>query len=149
MFDDLEKFIRQILNQEGFELIELVLRGIDSSRIIECYVDRDGGITAGDCAQINRNISDRIRMKYSDVDPDSFRLIVSSPGIGRPLKTEKDFSRNEGKRVNLEYLSEGNKLCLDGIIVRSHEDSVDIKTGNKIVNIILSSIQKAKIKIKW
>ena len=67
---------------------------------LRAYIDKPGGITVNDCEAVSRRLSDILDEK--DFIEDSYVLEVSSPGLGRPLKKEKDYKRNLGKEVAQE-----------------------------------------------
>ena len=66
---------------------------------LRAYIDKPGGITVNDCEAVSRRLSDILDEK--DFIEDSYVLEVSSPGLGRPLKKEKDYKRNLGKEVEI------------------------------------------------
>ena len=63
------------------------------------YIDKPGGITVDDCEAVSRRFSDILDEK--DYIEDSYIFEVSSPGLGRPLKKEKDFQRSLGEDVEI------------------------------------------------
>ena len=66
---------------------------------LRCYIDKEGGITVDDCEVISRLLGEWLDKE--DFIEDSYILEVSSPGLGRPLKKEKDFARSIGKDVEI------------------------------------------------
>ena len=67
--------------------VEYVREGSDY--ILRVYIDKEGGFTVDDCEMVSRRLSDWLDKE--DFIDDSYILEVSSPGLGRPLKKEKDF----------------------------------------------------------
>ena len=63
-------------------------------------IDKPGGITIDDCEKISRALSDQLDEK--NFIEESYILEVSSPGLGRPLKKEKDFVRSQGESVDVK-----------------------------------------------
>ena len=63
------------------------------------YIDKPGGITVNDCETVSRAFSDRL--DEDDFIEDSYIMEISSPGLDRPLKKEKDFARSIGKLVEI------------------------------------------------
>ena len=70
------------------------------SYFLKVYVDKIGGITLDDCQKMSKELS----RKLDDEDPisEEYYLEVSSPGLDRPLKTDKDLNRNLGRDVELK-----------------------------------------------
>lgn len=74
---------------------------------LRAYIDKDGGITVDDCETISRKLGEWL--DEEDFISDSYILEVSSPGLGRPLKKEKDFVRSMGKDVEVRLYKPLNK----------------------------------------
>jgi len=145
----LETLTEGILAQEGFELVELVIRGSFSSRVLQFFVDKDRGVTIDDCVHLSRKLSDFLDMEAVDLIPWNYRLEVSSPGLDRPLKTRKDFMKNQGRKISLSFFSEGTKKYVEGTILKTSDELLYVQASDETISVPFSSIQKAKIKLKW
>ena len=66
---------------------------------LRAYIDKEGGITVDDCEIVSRAFSDRLDAE--DFIDDAYIMEVSSPGLGRPLKKEKDYKRSMGKELEI------------------------------------------------
>lgn len=77
--------------------VEYVKEG--SSWYLRAYIDKPGGITVDDCEAVSRRLSDLLDQE--DFIEDAYILEVSSPGLGRPLKKDKDFARSIGEEVEI------------------------------------------------
>lgn len=91
--------IEPILEEMGIELVDVEYLSEGGRWILRIYVDREGGITLDDCVRVSREIEDVIEVR--DFFRNSYVLEVSSPGLNRPLKKEKDFLRAVGKKVSI------------------------------------------------
>lgn len=80
----------------GFELVDVEYVKEAGNWYLRAYIDKPGGIAVDDCEVISRALSDKL--DEEDYIEDSYILEVSSPGLGRPLKKDKDFQRSIGKR---------------------------------------------------
>ncbi|MDD2752300.1 MAG: ribosome maturation factor RimP [Candidatus Omnitrophica bacterium] len=141
---ELTDIISAFFTQENLELVELSFRREGSSMVLRILVDRiEGGITVGDCAFLNREISRVLDEK--NIISQGYLLEVSSPGIDRPLKSKNDFLRCKNKEVRffLNEMVEG-KLEWMGRIKEADEDSVSIEVNGKVLRILFSQINKAK-----
>lgn len=102
--EDYEKRTEQLLmpmvDEHGFELVDVEYVKEGSNWYLRAYIDKPGGITIDDCEVISRALSDRLDAE--DYISDSYILEVSSPGLSRPLKKEKDFARSIGKLVEVK-----------------------------------------------
>ena len=94
---------------------------------LRAYVDKPGGITINDLESVSRQLSDLLDEK--DFISVSYILEVSSPGLGRPLKKERDFDRSIGEEVEVHlYRSlNGNKQYV-GLLKSYDKDTITIET---------------------
>ena len=143
----LETLVKGTLEGEGFELVDLIVRGSPTSRLVQFFVDREGGVTVDDCVHLNRSLS--TVLDTEDLNLGSYRLEVSSPGVARPLKTERDFSKNAGRRVSVSVLAGDGKERVEGVILRADSDSVYIQSDKETVAVPFSSIVKASVALQW
>ena len=93
------ELIMPIIESCGFELVDLEYVKEGSSKYLRAYIDKPGGITVDDCELVSRAANDILDEK--DFVEDSYVFEVSSPGLGRPLKKEKDFARSIGEEVEI------------------------------------------------
>lgn len=94
-----EELILPILEKMNFELVDVEYVKEGSIWYLRAYIDKEGGITINDCEAVARQMNELLDQE--DFIPDSYTFEVSSPGLGRPLKKEKDFVRNMGKEVEI------------------------------------------------
>ena len=94
-----ENLILPILERMDFELVDVEYVKEGSNWYLRAYIDKEGGITINDCEAVAREMNELLDAE--DFIPDSYTFEVSSPGLGRPLKKEKDFVRNMGKEIEI------------------------------------------------
>ena len=87
----------------GFELVDVEYLSTHGKWVLRLYIDRDGGVTLEDCARVSREIGDLIDVK--DIIVHNYVLEVSSPGLDRPLKKEKDFEHAIGKKIKVKTVA--------------------------------------------
>lgn len=147
LINKLRDLISRCLNGANIELVDLTYSYIGRNLILRVLVSRtDGGITVGECALLNRKIGallEEEKMIGSD-----YTLEVSSPGLDRPLKTQKDFSRCMNKEAVffLNDLIDG-KCQWQGKINKVSQDRVFVRTLENILEIPLEKINKAQLVI--
>lgn len=95
--------VEAVLDEMGFELVDVEFLAKQSRWVLGLYIDKPGGVTIDDCAQVSREIGYLIDVK--DVIDHEYVLEVSSPGLNRPLKKERDFRWARGKRVKVKMLA--------------------------------------------
>jgi ribosome maturation factor RimP len=143
---EIRKSFEDEIQGMGFELVDFKLNISNRESLIILFVDKDGGITVNECGKISRSISDLIFRKA--LFERNYRLEVSSPGLDRPLITKRDFERNVGRDVVLEYKNEVEVKRIEGKIL-SADDELILEKGNDIISVSFDKISRGKIKLKW
>ena len=121
-----EEILLPIVEKNGFELwdVEYVKEG--GNWYLRAYIDKPGGINVENCEVVSRELSDILDEK--DYIDEAYILEVSSPGLGRPLKKEKDFARSIGKEVEIRtYRMVDKQKEFTGILVEYDKNSVTIE----------------------
>ena len=98
--------VEPILGEMRFELVDVEYLSKHGRWVLRLYVDREGGVTIDDCARLSGEIGDLIDVK--DVIKHEYVLEISSPGLNRPLKKERDFIWATGKRVKVRMVEAVN-----------------------------------------
>jgi ribosome maturation factor RimP len=88
-----------LLEAEGMELIHVECLKAKSRWIVRIYMDKEGGVTIDDCAEISNQLGDVLDVH--DVPPGAYTMEVSSPGLDRPLTKDKDFLKYRGSKVRV------------------------------------------------
>ena len=92
---------------------------------LRAYIDKPGGINVDDCEVISRAFSDLLDKE--DFIEDTYILEVSSPGLGRPLKKDKDFARSIGEEVEVRlYRPLNHQKEFTGILKAWDEKTVTL-----------------------
>ncbi len=122
-----ERFLLPLLAEHNFELVDVEYVKEGGNWYLRTYIDKEGGITVDDCAVISRTLSDWLDKE--DFIADSYTLEVSSPGLGRPLKKDKDFERSMGEDVELRlYKPRDKQKEFAGILKGYDRETVTIET---------------------
>ena len=120
-----ENLFLPITQKHGFELVDVEYVREVGVWYLRCYIDKVGGITVDDCEVISRLLGEWLDKE--DFIEDSYILEVSSPGLGRPLKKEKDFARSIGKDVEIRlYKAIDKQKEFTGTLTSYDADSVTI-----------------------
>jgi len=121
-----EALLKPITDSGGFELVDVEYVKEGGTWYLRSYIDKEGGITINDCETVSRALSEQLDAK--DFIEDAYIMEVSSPGLGRPLKKEKDYLRSVGKALELRTYRafEGQKEFY-GILETFDDESVTIK----------------------
>ena len=119
----LQERLEPIVVDHGVELVDLELGGSRSQPLLRILVHKEPGISLDLCESISREVAD-----YLDVDdpiPGRYRLEVTSPGLDRPLNTDKDFRRAQNRLLKIVMTTGKNyrgrlidwdetRLCIEG-----------------------------------
>lgn len=109
--------IRAQIEKLGAELVDISLQRSSGRQVLAVTADKSGGITLEDCAEINRRLGayfDELQTEGSQgFFASRYFLEVSSPGLDRPLKTEKDFTKAVGGRLRFVYRDEAGRVLDD------------------------------------
>lgn len=128
-----EQLILPILNEKQFELVDVEYVKEAGDWYLRAYIDKPGGITIDDCEAVSRKLSDLL--DEADFIPDAYILEVSSPGLTRPLKKDRDYDRNIGKPVEIKlFKAFSGRKEITADLVSYDKDTVTVsEDGNEIV----------------
>lgn len=108
-----EQLILPVLTELGMELVDVEFQKEGQGWVLRLFIDREGGVTLDDCAAVSREVSTLLDVE--DLIATAYHLEVSSPGLDRPLKKERDYERFAGRLVKVKTYE---RLDPDG---RGHE----------------------------
>jgi ribosome maturation factor RimP len=121
-----EELITPIIQENEFELVDIEYVKEGSDFYLRAYIDKPGGIDVLDCEKVSRAFSPLL--DEHDFIEDAYILEVSSPGLGRPLKKDKDFKRNIGKDIEFKsYKSIDGKKEFFGTLTSFDGDTFTVE----------------------
>lgn len=125
-----EQLLTPIVEEYGFELVDVEYVKEGSTWYLRSYIDKPGGISIDDCEKVSRRLSDLLDQE--DFIEDAYIMEVSSPGLGRPLKKEKDFRRSLGEEVEIRtYRMVDKQKEFTGILKDYDENTVTITLADE------------------
>lgn len=138
-----------IIEDLGYELVDLEFIKENGNRILRFYIWKPEGITIDDCQYISEIVGEKL--DEIDVIQESYYLEVSSPGLDRPLKTDKDLNRNLGKDIEVSlYKNLDGKKKIVGELVDFNDDKIVVKEENsKLIEIERQLISKIVLAVKF
>ena len=116
-----EALLAPLLEEHRFELVDVEFVKEAGTWFLRAYIDKPGGIMIDDCELVSRAFGDLLDQE--DFIEESYILEVSSPGLGRPLKKEKDFARSIGREVEIRLFKPLNKEKEFFGILKSYDGS--------------------------
>lgn len=137
---DLSSLLETTLAGLGYELVDAERAG--RSGLVRVYIDKPGGINLDDCATVSNHLSRVLTVENVSYE----RLEVSSPGLDRPLKKERDFERFTGQkvRVKLRVPQEGQRN-FTGVLKQTRAGKVELEVEGKVVAFDLANLDKARL----
>lgn len=133
-----------LANELGCEVADVEFVKEGSEWFLRIFVDREGGVDLDFCEVFSRRLSEVLDEK--DPITQAYRLEVSSPGIERPLKKEKDFVRFSGEKIKVSLFEaiDGQKQLI-GTLLGLDEGKIILQIEDKSYTIALKDISKANL----
>ena len=144
-----EALLLPIVEEKGYELVDVEYVKEGSNWYLRAYVEKEGVRTINDLEAVSRKLSDLL--DEEDFISDAYILEVSSPGLGRPLKKDKDFDRSIGEEIEIHlYRSiDGNKQYV-GLLKSYNKETITIETedGDEI-NVDRTNVSLVRLTIDF
>jgi len=123
-----QAILEPIVDELGFELVDVEYVKEGQDWFLRAYIDKEGGISVNDCETVSRRLE--AQLDAQDFISGAYILEVSSPGLTRALKKEKDFIRNLGKPVEVRTFKpvDGAKEFI-GDLLKYDDDSIVLDVG--------------------
>ncbi len=121
-----EELVQPLLDERNFELwdVEYVKEGQDY--FLRIFIDKPGGITIDDCVDISRAMNEILDREDYISDPYTFE--VSSPGLGRQIKNDRQMEKSIGEDVEVRtYKAIDKQKQFEGVLVKFDKDTVTIR----------------------
>lgn len=144
----IRRIAEEVITDPALFIVEVSVRGVKGSRVIEIFVDSDNNIDIDMLASLNREIG--FLLETEDFIDGKYRLNVSSPGLDRPLAFPRQFRKNAGRQLKVKLrLPDGNKT-VQGTLATINDDFVELQLKNgDLQKITFDSIEEAKIILPW
>ncbi|MFW5987997.1 MAG: ribosome maturation factor RimP [bacterium] len=148
--DEVYQIAKPIVVAHELDLVEVDYLKEGSDWILRIFIENpDGELSLSHCEKISKILS----QKLDELDPieNSYVLEVSSPGIERPLKKEKDFKNNIGKLISVKtYAPYNGKKEFTGTLLDFKNDKIKIESDDKgVIEIPFSKVAKSNLTIDF
>ena len=145
---DIRAIIEPVLADREMELVELTCRPQGRQLVVRLLVDRVGGVTIQQCAEVNQLIGQAL--DAANLIEGSYLLEVSSPGLDRPLVSKRDFERALGEDVRVDVgLDNGRVQGYQGMLLAVQPEAIVLKMTDGNITLPLAQIRMAKKAIRW
>lgn len=137
---DLAALLEKTVGALGYELVDLELA--NRGRLMRIFIDKADGVDVEDCAAVSNHLTRLLVVEGVDYDA----LEVSSPGLDRPLKRPRDFTRFVGERVQVKVrLPLSGRRRFIGKLQTVGEVGIELDVDGELVSIAFSDIDKARL----
>lgn len=151
VIDLVTESITEAVEKLGFEIVEITYKKFMGDMNLTVFIDKDNGVDLNDCELVHRTI-DPILDELDPTNGAKYILNVSSPGIDRPLKTERDYKKNLNEEVNISLFEKTCDLKKFVAVLRAYDLTAGIVTveykGNNI-DLDIKNIALIKPEIKF
>lgn len=146
--DRIREIIEPIIEGNGAFLIDIEIQGGKDGKNLQIYLDTDQGITTQMCAVISRDLSKLIDAE--NISTSRYNLVISSPGLDRPLRYLRQYRKNIGRTLNLKIINGDKKENIRGVLSTVFDKEVIIKINDiEERNVNFSSIAEAIVETPW
>ena len=148
-WDRIRRLIQEVVEGQGYELVDAELKGAGKSSILRVFVDKPAGISHRDCELVSEQVGTVLDVE--DLIPFSYTLEVSSPGLDRKLAKESDYARFEGKLARIQTrIPLNQQRVFRGRLQGLYDGKVrlELRKGD-VLDIPLDVIQEARLEIDW
>ena len=135
-----EELVLPIIEANNFELVDVEYVKEGANWYLRVYADKEGGIAIDDCVLISRSLEEKLDAE--DFIEDAYILEVSSPGLGRPLKKEKDYVRSVYKAID-------KQKEFTGILKENMEDQIVLTIEDQDSTFEKKSIASARLSLDF
>lgn len=143
-----EALVLPIIEANHFELVDVEYVKEGANWYLRVYADKEGGIDIDDCVLISRSLEEKLDAE--DFIEDAYILEVSSPGLGRPLKKEKDYVRSVGKSIDIKlYKAIEKQKEFTGILIKNEPDHIVIESEGEELKFDKKSIASARLSLDF
>lgn len=132
IIDSVKEVVEPIIIAQGMELIDIDFKKVYGDDTLTIYLDKDGGVNLDDCELIHNLIDEPL----DNLDPTGdkpYNLNVSSAGLDRPLKTDRDYEKSIGKELEISLYSPiDNMKKFEGILLSFDQTSLTFEITNRL-----------------
>ena len=142
----IEEIILPVLRDHGLELVDLDWRPHRPRGVLRVFVDKHGGVGIADCERVSREIGDLLDV--SGPIGQAYDLEVSSPGLDRQLRKDREYRWAIGKRVRC-WLAGGQEF--EGRLTEVEADRLALDHDGERIELPRASITKARLdaEVPW
>lgn len=147
--DRIESIVSPLLTEQGLSLVDLAWRPHGRRWMLRFSVDKPGGVGIGDCERFSQEAGDLL--DASGLISEGYDLEVSSPGLTRELRTEREWRWAQGKSIRC-WLAEaqGGRTELTGRLAEVTDSHVRLlEDDGRVTELPRRSVTKARLELEF
>lgn len=147
--ESVKEKINPMITELGYEIVDVEFEKKYGEDNLTIYIDIPSGVSLDDCEKVS-NAIDPLLDELDPTQGKPYVLNVSSPGLDRPFKTQRDFERNYGKEIEIKlYAPLKGKKLYEGVLVARDENVLTLKLGDEEIKLENSKIALARPLVKF
>ena len=139
----IEEVVQPVLRDHGLTLVDLEWRGHRPRGMLRVFVDKTGGVRVDECQRVSRELGDVL--DAAGLIEEAYDLEVSSPGLDRQLRKDREFRWAVGKRVRC-WLAGGEEH--QGRLVGVDDTRLTLENGGAHVELPRARVTKARLDVE-
>ncbi|MGL6105918.1 ribosome maturation factor RimP [Romboutsia sp.] len=145
----IEEMVAKITDPRGFEIVDVEYVKEAGEYYLRIFLDKEEGISLSDCESVSRELSEVLDAK--DPIKDNYFLEVSSPGLDRPIKKDKDFVRYAGREVEIKLYKpmDGSKQFEGELVGLTEDNNIRVIIDEKEVDFTRKEVALIRLTIKF
>jgi ribosome maturation factor RimP len=149
MNDEIKKLAEECARKHSAHVIDVTIRGSRQKSIVEIFVDAEAGVTSDLCSTISRDVSEMLDVR--EMFKGSYQLVVSSPGIERPLKFSWQYGKHIGRTFLVKRIGKDTTEEQIGKLLAVGNETVTLEAakGHEQVQIRFDEILEAIVRVPW
>jgi ribosome maturation factor RimP len=144
-----QELAEQAASTHGVEVLELKLRGQGRGKVLSVILDADEPVEADVVERVSKDLSRAL--DQADPLPGSYTLEVTTPGLGRPLHSARDFRRQRGHEVSIVRNGDDGTgtSSVQGVVVAADDEAVTLEVDDSQLRVPLSDVVRGKVVLPW
>ncbi len=147
--ESVKEKISPLVTEMGYEIVDVEFEKKYGDDNLTVFIDIPSGVSLDDCEKVH-NAIDPLLDELDPTNGKPYILNVSSPGLDRPFKTQRDFERNYGKEVEIKlYAPMKGKKLFEGVLVERNENTLTLEISGEQIKLENSKIALARPLVKF
>lgn len=143
----IQQLVEEVIAGTSLFVVDVNVRGRRGSQVAEVFLDSEAELNIDQLADISREVG--FLIETEDLVKGKYNLIVSSPGVERPLSDIRQYRKNVGRRLRVHVSVDENVSMLEGTLIRVEDDHIVLKEKNNESIIAMAAIAKAVVQLPW